>query len=267
MKRLRNIKLMAAIAASFLCLCSCVLEDRDPCPCWLSFKLGDCPESVESVEIYGWRDNTIFSGTKTTDESHPEAYEWSVEKGTVQTCVYSGIRNTYVDDYRVIIPEGYQMDSLYVHRNEVLCEDEFAVDSVVLHKEWVEVRIRLEIENKSYTPSMEEYSFLVVSDIVGFDMLNEQPVYGMYRYIPTLDDNGCLNLRLPRHKRGAKNLFLDVFMNGVHIDRIALGLALELDGFDWEGDSLDNIGLHINITNKNTVLEVLPWEDLGGDNV
>lgn len=255
----------AALLLSLTCSCG-VLEDRELCPCWLVFVLDECSGQHDSLEVRGYRAGTLFSDDVPLDE-FPSSYEKEVDKGVVRTCAFTGIDRSVLDGYSTMIPEGEQADRIFLHRNTLVCEDEFAYDTVVMHKEWVKVTAKVYIDGKQVQESLDRYRFEVRSGICGVNLLDGTPVPGTFRFEPKANGSGEFVFRIPRHSGQAQELFLDISQDGVLIDAMPLGQMLSSSMLDWTEPSLADAEMDVNLSTGDVLITVVPWVNLGHEDI
>lgn len=190
--------------------------------------------------------------------------EKKVTRGMIRTCAYSGVKNSIVNEYRFVTPEGQQADKLFLHTNTIDCDGEFAYDTVRLHKQWVNVKVKVhipvEIANKAC-------SLEVRSKVAGLDILNLSPIYGDFRFTPILEDDDTYNFRLLRHDVGNEDLFMDIYLERFLVDKMNLTDVLASQMYDWTAKDLSDVEMDIDIVNKTAFIKVVPWENMGNDNI
>lgn len=261
MSRKVSMLILGLILFSFT---SCgVRENRDICPCWLEFIFKDCHLKTNKLVICGWRNGTIFHDEISLGE-WPESYEKEVEKGVLRTCVYAGVENSIIDGYQITTPEGEQADRLYLHRNTIVCDGEFAHDTVILYKQWLTVKVKVHFKEGT---EPEDGSIEVRSDVVGVDILNQVPLHGTFRYTPQKDETGRYVFRLLRHDVGSEDLYMDIYMKENLVDKMNLTHALSSRDYDWTADNLSDVEMNIDMENKDIYIKVVPWQNLGHDNI
>lgn len=243
-----------------------VFEDRQDCPCWLSFIMGGFEHNIDTLHVAGWRNGTLFF------DSHSEPqqgflFEKEVSRGDVRVCAFSGIKDGIRDGYNLMIQEGKQADSLFLHSSDINCTDEFATDSITLHKQWVTVKVRLNVETKGYDIIADDCALEVRGDVQGMDLLNLVPLHGDFRFVPQADETGLFTFRLPRYEGNEEELYMDIYKDDVLVDAMPLLDMFSINDFDWTEPSLADVDMTVNLVTQDVVIEVLPWENLGHDNI
>lgn len=261
---MKKSSILLSIGLILFSFTSCgVKENRDICPCWLEFFFKDCHSKTESITVCGWRDATLFR-ERISLSDYPIVYEKEVEKGVVKTCVYSGVENSIVNGYEFITPEGEQADKIFLHRNTIVCDGEFAHDTVVLNKQWVTVKVKVNFKEGTVP---EKHSLEVRSDVIGVDVLNQIPIHGTFRYTPKMDETGRYVFRLLRHDVGSEDLYMDIYMEDTMIDQMNLTHALASRDYNWASKDLSDVEMNIDMETKDIYIKVVPWKDLGHENI
>ncbi len=106
------------IAFLILILTSCIFEDRDKCPAYMSLDLSDTPNEVDSLYmVLEYQDGTTYIET-IRKENFKEEYEIAIPRGDGHLAVY-GNMDTSLYDNGYIIPSGYPSDNIFTHFSQV----------------------------------------------------------------------------------------------------------------------------------------------------
>ena len=267
----RIFPVFATLVLVFVSPACSVWEDREDCPCWLDILFDRCT-AEDTLQVAGWNGTTIFF-EEIVPADWPDGFEHEVVKGLVRTCVFRGIENSVRDGYELTIPIGSQADRVFLHRAEVVCSGEFAVDTVKLRKEWTTVNVKVRVDGVEVTPmtrageSLEGYHFVVRGDICGTDLLTGNPIGGEFMFEPQAGEYGVFTFRLPRHDGYAEELFLDIYREGVLVDEMELGRQLAGAGYDWSEEDLSDVDMNLNMATRDVTITVQPWEDQGYEDI
>lgn len=254
---------MVAASLPFFCISSCsVKEERTGCPCILSIY----PDPSVEFTRYDKFGNTI----RLVNEENGQVYSvkqfpkgsftdgepviMSIVKGTVSFYAVFDLSNgdVYGTD-NVIIREGCQADSVFVHRNTLNCYGESASDTLRLKKQWCSLFIHLS-DGNSYLPG----DVKLESSWDGFDAATLAPHGGAFVFTPdTLSRNKYL-IRVPRQADKSMKLTVhSAFFPKIY----PLGEYIAESGFDWQKESLDDAIIFIDKATVKVEILTKEWDN------
>ena len=257
------------LVAMILAFSSCgIFEDREGCPCWLTFFFDNETELSDDVSVYA----VNSSGGKGFDaaidiEGIEEGSELEVMRDTYRCSLFSGIRECIKEGMIMLIPENCQADRLFLYTCDVDCNGEFAEERVEMKKEWTTVKISFENDSKVEESVVTEgISIVISSDVCGVDLLSGEPVIGSYRFIPILEDNS-FSFRLLRHSYGTDRLVADIYYDSQLIDSFHLGNALDQINYDWNEPHLSDVFMSFDLEKSEAFIKVVPWTGFDQEHV
>ncbi len=254
-----------ALAASVAAGCS-VLEDREPCPCYLdvdyavvkgedlldgrrgnvdvsvyvpesscetTFDLDSCPDINENV--------VRRSMARVVGVVHNRPLRWFLERGTAIT-----------------YEPGNQIDSVYAHTSEVDCRGEEAYCLLEPHKQFHTIHFTDEFGGDA----CRQYNLVIKGSTCGFDAATLRAIEGDYLYtVQERDRDGGISVRVPRQEYDdlilefwTKDDFRKVFTAPV-------GQYLKATGYDKKALDLCDFVVTINFRQALVYVRVADWED------
>jgi hypothetical protein len=250
-------KTFIILAVALACACACsIKEDRNPCPCWLSIDFRWCADDMVTVSAWG-RDEIFSERVATEDYQSPNYYERTVPKGYVSTSVVRGERDMVRNGARLIIPYGHDADSIYAHAGIVGCFEEFATDTVFLHKQFARVFMSMDVPQGHDYP----YTFKVCSDVCGIDLRDLSPVEGLFEIDLRLDKDNICVFCLPRQKTRGGALSLPIYQGDELIETIPLAEWINCMGYDWQKKDLEDIYIGVDYAKAQVSILIKGWEE------
>ena len=248
---------ISAIAAQIIIfmLASCsVKEDRRVCPCILEVIFSDREIIDDPVTLVGWSDEEVF-GVRVKTADYPEKYTHKAPRTMISFGAAEGVVNCLQKGHSLIVPKGYECDSLYVFSELVDCTGETAQTTVKFHKQFATVN--LGVTNTDYEAG--DYSFVVESHSCGIDMLSYAPIEGDFRCIPRLYEDKKYQYRVPRQCDESMTLAVTHYSGDTAI--FPLGRLVSSIGYDWEAEDLQDIYIILDIARGRIGVGVAGWED------
>ena len=251
-------KLRHTLTLSALCLLSCscsVKEDRQPCPCWLDVVVNGCLPLSRNLTVSAWNGAAVFTeGIDILD--YPDYYERTVPKGYVTVAAFAGRIVQEMEGESLIIPDGKPCDSLFVHHALVDCRGEFARDTVVLHKQFATVYLRIDnlADGETYP-----YDLVLNSSFDGLRITDCSPHGGPWTFTLKSLTDGSYRFRVPR--QGDGSLTLDLYMEGNFIDSYPIGEHIIKAGYSWLSEDLDDIHISMDYGRSEPHIIIDPWGD------
>ena len=260
-------------AGAVLLSCTTILEDRSDCPCILTVNTSTISETTGiaspvfegglSVNLFSESGKAILRDKQVKGMSRRGTEEYSTKVQKAVSVLSSSIGGkhyrTSVDRREMILEEGYEADSIYVHHSIVDCRGETAYDTLKVHKEWCTVTIHLKGND-----ARKRYSFGMEGNWNGFTMDRiPTPSEGKFRCDVRKLSEDSFRARIPR--QGDDSLLLDFYEDdrmGMHLREISsfpLGDLIRKAGFDWYRRDLHDIDITIDRSSLEVDVEVCPW--------
>jgi len=246
-----------------------VMENRKPCPSYLTVNLSLLPEKMVHQNSGLWLevvsdDNGIVvqETVSPADYPAPDWYIATVPKGYTMVSALVGRKHWRADPTgrTVSLADGYEADSLYAHAARADCTGESARDTVLLHKQWCTVSVILKNAEK-----WKDYSFRIISDWSGIDLSDLTPVAGRFICSPRRTGDDSFEVRIPR--QGDNGVELNMYdSDGELLYSYPLGAIMYGAGYDWFRKDLDDVKVTIDVAQSIQQVEIRPWdsgEDFG----
>ena len=253
--RLRTIAIVPA-AATLLCACS-VKEDRTDCPCWLDIIVSGCAPTGREVTVGAFgSDGAAMFSERIDIADYPDCYEREVRKGYVTTAVHTTLRRMGARRDSLLIPRGFDCDSLYIHNNIVDCRWEYARDTAVMHKNFSTVHMRMENPSGGSYP----YTLTVRGDVCGIRSTDCTPLMGAFEHVPEEVTECSYVFRLPR--QADDSLVLELRDgDGTLAGEIPIGEYIALiEDFSWSALDLKDIWIGVDYARSSLYISVNDWE-------
>lgn len=259
-------KLLFGCVLFFFGFACSVRENRLPCPCYLDIDYQDllsagrayAPEACIDVKLYAplpvWSENHRM-------DACPDVEEVTVEKSQIR--VVGLVHNRPSRDFlaggtQITYVPGNQIDSLFVHTEEVDCSGEEARSVLRPYKQFS----TLTITDEEDGALCRQYNLVVRGTTCGFDAVDFAAVDGTYLYTVQEDDGtGRIRVRIPRQKRS--DLVLEFWDKNDHLKRFSspVGLCLFASGYDPDAPELPDFDLRIDFRQILLYLRVSDWEE------
>lgn len=247
-----------SLMAGLLVLTSCIKEDRTDCPCWLDIFVGRCEPIARNITVSAFSPGRIFA-ERIDVRDYPEYYEHTVEKGTVTVGVFAGRTRQDVQGDTLLIRMGCECDSIFTHNSVVDCRYEFARDTVVLHKQFSTVFLKME------NPEGGSYPFRLVirGPVSGIRYTDNEPVRGVFEHEIEEHSDSEYRFRIPRQTDDS--ITMDVYDGNTLIQTLPLGesiaRAMREDGaFTWSSLDLGDIYIGVDYARTSVTVRVNAWE-------
>ncbi|MBR5018476.1 MAG: hypothetical protein IKX53_02435 [Bacteroidales bacterium] len=249
-----------------LCLSCTVLEDRVPCPCYLDIDYREVLAAAWGEQWEGCVDVTLRAPEPVWSENRrmgecPDIEEVAVEKARI--LVVGLVHNRPMRDFlgagtQLVYEAGNQIDSLYVHTEEVDCTGEEAHSILRPHKQFSTLFITDEAGGDLCRP----YNLVIRGTTCGFDAADFSAIDGTYLYtVQEKDGTGRISVRVPRQKRS--DLVLEFWDKEDHLKRFSspVGLYLFAAGYDPDAPDLPDYEIRIDFRQALLYLRVSDWEE------
>lgn len=248
-------EVIMVMAGTLMMLSSCsIKEDRTPCPCWLDIFLQDNSRCTVALSLRQGSENLL---KEDVDYSRFVPFlEREVKRGFNRLSAFERKGNISLNGTCVRIASGNQCDSLYAYCDVVDCRGEFAVDTVIFHKQFATLTLQIVNPQEVTYP----YTMTVRGNVNGMNLSDLQPTEGEFLYSPSLNENSLGTCRLPRQKD--TSLVIDIIKtgDGTLVDTIPLGELIERTGYDWNSADLEDITITIDFAKAEIVVTVNEWQ-------
>ena len=228
-----------------LSLTACtVLEDRDSCPCTLSFvpasDVGRVHLMLDTGSGFLWEDCVEDLGES----------RFQVPREMLRCCVVQVAEPGPEGSW--LIPEGEDCPEIHMHRSRIDARCAEVTDTVTLHKYFCVMDIRLKGSASGKVRSLE-----VRSSTAGYDRHGES-AEGVFCHSPSRLKSGAYRLRLPRQL--SSDLEMEVeFLSGSSTV-FPLGVYMERLGYDWTAEDLEDVQLSIDGQNSTVRIITSCWQ-------
>lgn len=231
-----------------------IKEDRTPCPCWLDIFLPDSNTSTVGISLWQGDQQLLTEDVEYT--RFVPFLEKEVKRGFNRLSAFERKGNLKMNGTCVKIETGHQCDSLYAYSDIVDCTGEFAIDTIVFHKQFATLSLQIVNAEEITYP----YTLSVRGNVNGTDLTTLSPINGKFLYEPSLDENCTGTCRLPRQKDSSLALDMCKIEGGSLVDTIPLGDLIEKTGYDWNLADLDDITIIIDFAKAEIVVSVNEWQ-------
>lgn len=241
------------LIATVLCLEACsIKEDRTPCPCWLTEDLSECYGSDSPLYLSAWKGGKLYlEGVEA--RLFPAGFEKKVPRDIIEVSAVRGIRESFLDGQRLLIPGGSQADSIFAYTCVVDARGESAYDLIMLHKQYANVIVDVEELDEKMARRMK-----VSGKSCGMDILSLKPIEGAFRCTPTFVRPGRCIFRVPRQTDGS--LSLEIADKDGTTKAFAIGEDIIRNGYSWDEEDLQDIHIALDYLQTMMTITVLNWE-------
>ncbi len=226
-------------------LCACtVLEDRDSCPCTLSFvtasDVGRVHLLLSAPNGFLWEGSVEDLGESL----------FQVPGEMLRCCVVQGAEPDPEGSW--LIHRGEDCPEIHMHRSRIDARCESVTDTVVLHKSFCVMDLRLAGAGFRDVRRLEARSHSA-----GYDRYGEC-MQGDFCHSPSRLKNGAYRLRLPRQL--SPDLELEVeFISGSSAV-FPLGAYLDNMDYDWNAEDLDDVTIRIDSRSSTVRIITSCWQ-------
>lgn len=258
----------------FLMMTACsIKEDRTPCPCYLTIDFVDLPYQWQDdgkslwMDVQDHKSDVLVLETVTlTETMRNRGMRVKVPKGKALVASAGG-RNRFrpsPDGKLLVLPEGYQSDSLFLHARVVDCSGELARDTVRLHKQWCTLSVVV-----AGMDAFQRYDFELTGAWAAFAAEDLSPVRSPFRATLTRTDRDRFVCRIPR--QGDNKLELSLYDENVDgtrgrlIHAYPLGELIYRAGYNWFATDLDDVTVKLDFARADITVGIQPWD--AGENL
>jgi len=251
------------------CTLSCsIWEERQVCPCILSFRLQkDCGLSGSrslSLSLYNETGGILLDeeGLVLNDLRDDGRPGIEVPKGQIRAGGVIGLRSGKRGSggQYISIPAGLPADSLFWLSGRTDATGETAVIPVRVRKEYSAIEIRFILTEGTEPLARCPYFLYLRSYTAGLDLRDGTPLPGRFHCLPEEDQAGVFRSILPR-QRTPEDLVLEVReKEGPHelLDEIPLNAYLPKE-FSWQDEDLKDIRMRIDYAHARVEVSVGDW--------
>lgn len=271
--KIANVIMRLFVVAVFAILfSSCIKEDRDKCPCYLSAAHeGFLWNSyLGKLRIYAYGSSGLcFDDNFTKSELTNDEAMIGVTRGLVDVVCAGGINNMSAGlDHVLRIPVGKQCDSLFMLYDRVDAVHERAYIFGEITKQYANIRLSFNA-SENFKGS---YAVRVKSNVSAVDMFTMEPVKGEFDYVPSNAKKDKFNFNLPRQLD--KSMYIELYgcdkviynegnisKDFVLLTTFPLGKYLvEEAGYNWSAKSLSDIEIILDFSSADMSITVEKWE-------
>ena len=238
-----------------------IKEDRDICPCTLVLDFNSVPDAVIGTsEVYVSNGNGILysdpdAGERLTGEkvqgNAGYSYTVRIPKTYIALTVASGTGNFYVPSAGVLIPLGEECPPVWMHYSEADATGERCDQTVMLHKDYCEISIRMLASSGDYP-----FGLTVKGGICGINP-DRSVMEGDFSYSFKPGQDGIGTVRVPRQTNNG--LVLQIRDDEEVLREFALGEYIAESGYDWSEENLDDIEVAIDYANSYVTIDIEGW--------
>ncbi len=253
MRRIIEIALVS-LGMSMMSVSCSIKEDRTPCPCWLDIFLPETSSSAVNLSL--WQGSDQLLGGEFDAKSFVPFLEKEVRRGFNRLSAYEKKGALSLSGACISISPGGRCDSVYAYCDVVDCTGEFALDTVIFHKQFATLTLQIINPQEVTYP----YTMTVKGNVNGMTLADLQPTEGEFQYSPLLDQNSLGTCRLPRQKDSSLTIEMFKSDDGTLVDTIPLGYMIERTGYNWHSEDLEDITIKIDFAKAEIIVKVNQWQ-------
>lgn len=249
---------LSLVLISLIISISCIHENRDECPSYLTLDLGDVPEGIENIfMVLEYEDGTTVLDTIPL-ASMGSVYEKAVPRGPVQMAIYGNIRNMRYDN-GFTVPVGLPADNIYTYFQRKDIDSDLTIENINISKNNIGINVKI----KGYSQPDSSVLVFLEGSAVGFTNNGAVAKGRFYHHMyPATHLKGesntyLYNSRIPRmDKNDTFHLNLITSDNGDTIASISIGDKMESSGMDLSAAELNDLFLTIDISRSTLKISV-----------
>ena len=269
--------LAGCLLAGILSLCGCtVLEDRDPCPCYLEVDFSQVDKSIREWQMWLFSpEGTLLFKDTVYRRSYSSPYIVEVPRNSKVQCLLWGnarggtnLNESYSRYTTLLHKGGVAADSLYFSTDTISTMGEESSLKVLPHKEFATVDICLQgWIGVDFDASMEllcgAQGFYVDRRFLRGEVSSNMKLYDMGDYYTQFrgrilrqpdPENIILSLLIRKRE-------IDGSIGEVLIDKdIPIGKYLEENGYDMHTPDMSDIVMDVDYSYTNLVIKAEDWE-------
>ncbi len=243
-----------------LCLVSCSIKtDRTACPglVCLTARGGD----EDLMQVYASGVSSCYEGQMSKD-GETAGLSFDIERGAVLLNVMSGLHSCSLEDDKVLIEQGEEMDEIYAYSDSIGVYSDLVEVACTLHKQFAQLYLTI-IESETST-----YPFYVKikGNVCGMDRYSLSPVRGAFSRMihPVIGEYH--KICLPRQEDDSLELeFYDkdfTKADGAPVDKLALGDYIKASGYDWTSEDLQDLYVNVDYSDAGVSVRICDWEKI-----
>lgn len=257
-----KLRMILIVVASLSAAQSCIIENRENCPAYLTLDFSLTPEEVGHIHLILRHENGgIFQDT-VYRERFMSPYEIQVTRGCVTLAAFGNVRDMIFEN-GYTVETGNAADNLYTCFLQSEYNGDLERDTVTVMKNNIGLFIRM----LSGAPDTDSISVCIESRSTGYD-LQGNILEGVFSHRPEavhLPEEGAayfeFNSRIVRQKD--EDLILSVF-NGTDISdillaRIQLIPILKEAGIDMDDEHLDDVYMTVDCNRMTITVSPVGW--------
>lgn len=248
LSKLQVLALLCAVSVS----CS-IKEPRADCPCLFALELSDCLRYPGSVRMDAWTAVSSVVSEELSRDLCDSLYEIGVPRGDIGYSVSVASGSFISDGHELHIADETECGTLFAHTAALSTDCESVTDTVVLHKQFSRISVRL----TGVPDGSGDVSIVVSTRWNGLSLSTLTPLAGELSLRPERRDNGNWDFYMLR--QGSGTVSLDIYAAGEHLHRVELGKYLEEIGFDWMSEDLDDIRIGVDHADASVVIAIDEW--------
>ena len=272
-----------------LCLVSCSIKtDRTACPglVCLTARGGD----EDLMQVYASGVSSCYEGQMSKD-GETAGLSFDIERGAVLLNVMSGLHSCSLEDDKVLIEPGEEMDEIYAYSDSIGVYSDLVEVACTLHKQFAQLYLTI-IESETST-----YPFYVKvkGNVCGMDRYSLSPVRGAFsrmihpvrEYAFAIDDTlyssyGENRVRevdgnreefsllpvLTAVRQNQDSLELEFYdkdftkADSAPVDILALGDYIKASGYDWTSEDLQDLYVNVDYSDAGVSVRIRDWEKI-----
>lgn len=241
-----------------LCLVSCSIKtDRTACPGLVSLTARGGDEDL--MQVYASGISSCYEG-QMSKNGETAALSFDIERGPVLLNVMSGLHSCNLEDGKVMIEQGEEMDEIFAYSDSIGVYSDLVEISCSLHKQFALLYLTIiESETVSYP-----FYVMVKGNVCGMDSSDLTPVRGPFSRMihPVIGEYH--KICLPRQEDDSLELeFYDKDLtkaDGAPVDVLALGDYIKAAGYDWTSEDLKDLFVNVDYSDAGVSVKICEWE-------
>ena len=244
--------LFSCLLALMLFASCSVKEDRNECPCTLVLDFGELDSmGVRSVNVLALSADGVVLNECIVIDKDSLRYVRTVPHGFLQVNVWAGDERGAEGSNIVQIPYGMECPPVYIHSFLADTRGERYEKKVRLKKNFC--RLTVTVPEGNYVP----YSLTFKGKVDGYDA-GGRPSNGDFSYVAYPSEEGDSRAVLPRQVDNS--LMLEVDDGVPHLKKFAIGEYLEMGGYDWDAESLDDVSVMLDYSLSSVTIRISGWD-------
>ncbi|MCR5004222.1 MAG: hypothetical protein K5984_07620 [Bacteroidales bacterium] len=242
--------LLIVFSALFSCT---VLEDRELCPCYITFDLGSVGEPAPDyllLSICGEGDWT-HTDTVHTEDGLLEYYV-PVPRGNVDVMVIDQQNRGFVEGQGLCVKPGLQFPRARMEIRSLDASGEMCTDTVRLHKNYCQMTVRLIDPAKEGWP----FTMKLISDCTGY-AFGGSLVQGNFWAEAVPDEDGVIRFSVPRQFDDLMRV--EILTRDKVLRTFSLGTVLTAARYDWTKEDLDDVEMELDFASASIAISVDKW--------